>query len=86
MGLRGMVVRFPHVSMVRFFMGLRRMVVRFPPVTMTRWAVPVATRCGGGGGLKHRSKIGPFQKNWVWVNRINDRIGFLRNACTNMLN
>ena len=85
MGLRGMVVRFPHVSMVRFFMGLWGMVVRFPPVSMTWWAVLVATRCGGGG-LKHRSKTGPFLKNWVWVNRINDRIGFLKNTCTHMLN
>ena len=31
-----MVVRFPHVSMVGFFMGLRGMVVRLPPVSMTR--------------------------------------------------
>ena len=78
MGLRGMAVRVPHVPMVRFFMGMRGMVVRFPPVSMTRWAVLVAMRCGGGGGLKHRSKTGPFRKNWVWVNRINDGIGFLK--------
>ena len=45
MGLRGMVVRFPHVSMVGFFMGLRGMVVRFSPVSMTRLG-GAEWRCG----------------------------------------
>ena len=45
----------------------------------------MATRCGGGG-LKHQSKVGPFRKNWVRVNWINDRIGFLQITCTIMLN
>ena len=45
----------------------------------------MATRCDGGD-LKHRSKVGPFRKNWVRVNWINDRIGFLQITCIIMLN
>ena len=84
MGLRGMVVRFAHVSMVQFFMGLRGMVVRFPPVSMTRLG-GAEWRCEWRLRPKARSKARPFQENLVRVNWINDKIGFLQSTCTNML-